>query len=132
MFVYMTYRQYLIKVGWKKKKKIEKYFISSCLRELKTGLESFQSYTALLETPMQATCEWKFLNMLQKSKNTQRKSWLLELAILLPASLMAAKSTTAGTPVKSCKITRPGLKGISTFPWFLSHAKIFCTSSSEI
>ena len=37
----MTYWQYLIKVGRKKKKiedrkKIEKYFKSSCLRELKT------------------------------------------------------------------------------------------------
>ena len=28
----------------------------------------------------------------------------------------AAKSTTAGTPVKSCKTTRPGLKGISCSP----------------
>ena len=36
--VYMTYWQYLIKVGRRKKedrKKIEKYFKSSCLRELK-------------------------------------------------------------------------------------------------
>ena len=30
------------------------------------------------------------------------------------ASLMAAKSTTAGTPVKSCKITRAGINGTST------------------
>ncbi len=29
------------------------------------------------------------------------------------ASRMEAKSTTTGTPVKSCKITRLGLKGIS-------------------
>jgi hypothetical protein len=28
---------------------------------------------------------------------------------------MAAKSTTAGTPVKSCKITLAGLKGISIY-----------------
>ena len=37
----MTYCQYLIKVGRerkKKKKKIEKYFKSSCLRELKTDI----------------------------------------------------------------------------------------------
>ena len=45
---------------------------------------------------------------------------------------MAAKSTTAGTPVKSCKITRPGLNGISTDPWCFCHAKILCTSSSKI
>ena len=32
MYVYMTYCQHLIKVG---RKKIEKYFKSSCLRELK-------------------------------------------------------------------------------------------------
>ena len=30
------------------------------------------------------------------------------------ASLIAARSTTAGTPVKSYKITLAGLKGIST------------------
>ena len=36
-YVYMTYWQYLIKVGRRKKKKIEKYFKSSCLRELKSG-----------------------------------------------------------------------------------------------
>ena len=30
------------------------------------------------------------------------------------ASRMAARSTTAGTPVKSCRITRAGMKGIST------------------
>ena len=38
MYVYMTYWQYLIKVGRRRKKerkKIEKYFKSSCLRELK-------------------------------------------------------------------------------------------------
>ena len=39
IYVYMTYWQYLIKVGRRKKeerrKKIEKYFKSSCLRELK-------------------------------------------------------------------------------------------------
>lgn len=33
---------------------------------------------------------------------------------LLVASLIAAKSTTAGTPVKSYKITLEGLNGIST------------------
>ena len=33
---------------------------------------------------------------------------------LLTASRILAKSTTAGTPVKSCKRTRLGLKGIST------------------
>jgi hypothetical protein len=32
---------------------------------------------------------------------------------LFMASLMAAKSTTAGTPVKSYKMTRAGLNGIS-------------------
>ena len=67
------------------------------------------------------------------------------------ASLIAAKSTTAGTPlnkmvrrcqvgmctsiistqthVKSCIITREGLNGISTLlPLFTSHFKIFSTS----
>ena len=29
------------------------------------------------------------------------------------AERMAARSTTAGTPVKSCRMTRAGLKGIS-------------------
>jgi hypothetical protein len=33
---------------------------------------------------------------------------------LLTASLIAARSTTAGTPVKSYKMTLAGLKGIST------------------
>ena len=45
----MTYWQYLIKVGRKKKeeedrKKIEKYFKSSCLRELKTDMNLFNQY----------------------------------------------------------------------------------------
>lgn len=31
------------------------------------------------------------------------------------ASLIPAKSTTKGTPVKSCKITLDGLKGIYVF-----------------
>lgn len=33
----------------------------------------------------------------------------------LTASLIAAKSTTAGTPVKSCNKTLEGLKGNSTY-----------------
>ena len=42
IYVYMKYWQYLIIVGRirKKKKKIEKYFISSCLRELKQQKQS--------------------------------------------------------------------------------------------
>ena len=32
---------------------------------------------------------------------------------LATASLIAARSTTKGTPVKSCRITLEGLKGIS-------------------
>lgn len=45
------------------------------------------------------------------------------------ASLMTAKSTTQGTPVKSCKITLAGLKGISMLLLALvSQAKIFSTS----
>lgn len=48
---------------------------------------------------------------------------------LTTASLMAAKSTTAGTPVKSYKITLAGLKGISIyFGAFFSQSKIFSTS----
>lgn len=48
---------------------------------------------------------------------------------LFIASLIAAKSTTAGTPVKSCKMTRAGLNGISIyFGAFVSQFKIFYTS----
>ena len=32
------------------------------------------------------------------------------------ASRMAARSTTHGTPVKSCRMTRPGMNGSSTSP----------------
>jgi hypothetical protein len=47
------------------------------------------------------------------------------------AERMAAKSTTAGTPVKSCKITRAGLKGISAACGALgSQVASFLTSSS--
>jgi len=42
---------------------------------------------------------------------------------------MAARSTTAGTPVKSYKITLAGLKGISIYLGaFFSQSKIFSTS----
>jgi hypothetical protein len=45
------------------------------------------------------------------------------------ASLIAAKSTTAGTPVKSCKTTLAGLKGISTsFLEVFFQSNIFSTS----
>jgi hypothetical protein len=45
------------------------------------------------------------------------------------ASLMAAKSTTAGTPVKSCKMTLAGLKGISIyFGAFICQFKMLSTS----
>ena len=44
-----------------------------------------------------------------------------------------AKSTTAGTPVKSCKITRDGLKGTSVFaPSFVPHFASPSTCSSLI
>ena len=33
---------------------------------------------------------------------------------LFTASLSAARSTTSGTPVRSCRTTLAGLKGIST------------------
>eukprot|EP00732_Lithocolla_globosa_P001973 Lithocolla_globosa_v1_NODE_1144_length_2839_cov_59.750449.p4 type:complete len:133 gc:universal NODE_1144_length_2839_cov_59.750449:2290-2688(+) len=47
------------------------------------------------------------------------------------ASRIAAQSTTAGTPVKSCKTTRAGLKGISMLLGALvSQSKIFSTSAS--
>lgn len=45
------------------------------------------------------------------------------------ASLIAARSTTAGTPVKSCKITLAGLNGISI--WFFDYfyqLRMFSTS----
>lgn len=42
---------------------------------------------------------------------------------------MAAKSTTAGTPVKSYKITLAGLKGISIYLGaFFYQSKMFSTS----
>jgi len=42
---------------------------------------------------------------------------------------MAARSTTAGTPVKSCKMTLAGLNGISVLTLeFFSQARIFSTS----
>lgn len=45
------------------------------------------------------------------------------------ASLIAAKSTTAGTPVKSCNTTRAGLKGISTsYKEVVFQLRIFSTS----
>lgn len=45
------------------------------------------------------------------------------------ASRMAARSTTAGTPVKSYRITRAGLKGISILLGAVcSQFRIFCTS----
>ena len=48
------------------------------------------------------------------------------------ASLRAAKSTTAGTPVKSCKITLEGLKGISPLSPLALHPAMFLTSCSVI
>ena len=47
------------------------------------------------------------------------------------ASLRAAMSTKAGTPVKSCKITRLGLNGISDGSISGDHDAIRRTSSSE-
>jgi len=45
------------------------------------------------------------------------------------ASLIAAKSTTAGTPVKSCKMTLAGLNGISIYlEAFFYQSRIFSTS----
>ncbi|CJA46790.1 Uncharacterised protein [Streptococcus pneumoniae] len=44
-----------------------------------------------------------------------------------------AKSTTAGTPVKSCKITRDGLNGTSiSCTSFVPHFAKFVTCSSVI
>jgi len=46
------------------------------------------------------------------------------------AVLIAAKSTTAGTPVKSCKMTLAGLNGISTLAdAFLFQSRIVSTSA---
>lgn len=45
---------------------------------------------------------------------------------------MAARSTTAGTPVKSWRITLAGLKGISTlFKAFFSQSRIVSMSDSK-
>jgi len=52
--------------------------------------------------------------------------------ILMQASLIAAKSTTAGTPVKSWRITLEGLKGISAFYGDVTfQSKIFSISASK-
>ena len=48
------------------------------------------------------------------------------------ASLRAAMSTNAGTPVKSCSITLLGLNGISSATMSGVQAAIFRTSSSVI
>lgn len=49
--------------------------------------------------------------------------------ILATASLIAARSTTAGTPVKSCRITLAGLNGIYIcLGAFFCQSKIFSTS----
>ena len=53
MCVYMTYCQYLIKVG-RRRKKIEKYFKSSCLRELKTMI--FRSFTRKKQCNFHTDC----------------------------------------------------------------------------
>jgi hypothetical protein len=54
------------------------------------------------------------------------------LPISLTAVLIAAKSTTAGTPVKSYKITLAGLNGISTFYGaFFSQSRIVSISASK-
>ncbi len=36
------------------------------------------------------------------------------------ADRIAARSTIAGTPVKSCRTTRPGMKGMSDSPTFVA------------
>ena len=54
--------------------------------------------------------------------------------ISLIAWRIAARSTTAGTPVKSCKITLAGLKGTSTpsyFPLAQSASISICFSVIE-
>ena len=48
------------------------------------------------------------------------------------ASLIAARSTTAGTPVKSCKMTLAGLKGISrSYSELSRQLRIVSTSASK-
>mmetsp|Transcript_56857 Transcript_56857/g.101466 ORF Transcript_56857/g.101466 Transcript_56857/m.101466 type:complete len:208 (+) Transcript_56857:2671-3294(+) len=48
------------------------------------------------------------------------------------ASRRAAKSTTAGTPVKSCIKTRAHLKGISILVAWFFQSRIFSTSASNM
>ena len=48
------------------------------------------------------------------------------------ASRIAAKSTTAGTPVKSCIRTRAGWKGISTDGFALASQVAIASTSSAV
>ncbi|WVY99932.1 hypothetical protein V8G54_026002 [Vigna mungo] len=65
-----------------------------------------------------------------RSTGTRGLILLESLPSLFIASRMQARSTTAGTPVKSCSRTRAGLKGISTcFTQEFSQSIIFSTSS---
>jgi hypothetical protein len=48
------------------------------------------------------------------------------------ASRIAARSTTQGTPVKSCSTTRPGMKGISSFTGLLAFHPASPDTSSAV
>ena len=48
------------------------------------------------------------------------------------ASRIAARSTTAGTPVKSCISTRAGWKGISTLGSAFASQPAIASTSSEV
>ena len=75
-----------------------------------------------------STCtEWS----ITKSHGTSGFTRLGSPPIRCIAPRIAAKSTTHGTPVKSCNTTRPGINGISSSLWRLgSLAAIAFTCSS--
>ena len=85
--------------------------------------------SALAFEPETSTCtEWS----ITKSTGTCGFTFSGSPPISTIASRSAARSTTAGTPVKSCKMTRDGRNGISPLSPFAVQVAIFFTSFSVI
>ncbi len=63
-----------------------------------------------------------------RSTGTSGLAFLGSAPIFLRASRMAARSTTQGTPVKSCKTTRAGRKLISHASALVSHFATYSMS----
>ena len=103
------------------------HFRNLYLSELRSYSISRLRSRASGKSPDTSTCtEWS----ITKSTGTWGLTLLGSPPSSLIASLSAAMSTIAGTPVKSCRITRLGLNGISS--GFISgdHEAILFTSSS--